>query len=240
MGARPAEAGHGLRGGPPAGEGSSAAPIERHRFRAPRIKAPQWVRWPVIVVSLLPAGWVAFALWSDLTRNTRYLGSNPVKEMEHFLGEWNIRFLVLTLAVSPAIKATGWGWLIRYRRIFGLIAFVYIFLHLTVYFVLDVELSWPLLVEDVTERLYITLGMAGFLLLVPLAITSTKGWIRRLGNRRWNALHWLIFPAVVLGMIHYYMAVKRDIREPLAYALIFAFLFWLRRRREPGRKAQAA
>src|SRR5687767_7906456 len=145
-----------------------------------------------------------------------------------FHGRMDHPLLVLTLMVSPVIKVTGWGWLIRYRRIFGLIAFFYIFCHLTIYFVLDAELNWSLLVEDVSDRLYITLGMAGFLLLVPLAITSTKGWIKRLGNKRWNALHWLIFPAVLLGMIHYYMAVKRDIREPLFYALIFAALFWYR------------
>lgn len=233
-------AGMAPRGGPPAGEGKGAAARARHRFNAPRIRAPQWVRWPVIGASLLPAAWVAFALWSDLTRNTRLLGANPVKEMEHYLGEWNIRFLVLTLAVSPLIQATGWGWLIRYRRIFGLLAFLYIFLHLTVYFVLDVELDPALLVEDVTDRLYITLGMAGFLLLVPLAITSTKGWIRRMGNRRWNALHWLVFPAVVLGMVHYYMAVKRDIREPAVYALVFAALFWVRLRNRPGARAEPA
>ena len=206
------------------------------RNKRSRFKGPVWVRWPVIIISLLPAAWVAFALWSDLTKNTRYLGANPVKEMEHFMGEWNIRFLVLTLLVSPLIKVTGWGWLIRYRRIFGLIAFFYIFLHLTIYFVLDVELDWALMIEDVSERLYITLGMLGFLLLVPLAITSTKGWIKRLGNRRWNALHWLIFPAVVLGMVHYYMAVKRDIREPLVYALIFGALFWYRIRQRRGAK----
>ena len=199
-----------------------------------------WVRWPVIIVSLLPAAWVGFALWSDLTRNTRYLGANPVKEMEHFMGEWNIRFLVLTLLVSPLIKVTGWGWLIRYRRIFGLIAFLYIFLHLTIYFVLDVELDWALLVEDVSDRLYITLGMAGFLLLVPLALTSTKGWIRRMGNRRWNALHWLIFPAVVLGLVHYYMAVKRDIREPWFYAIIFGALVWDRLRQRRGARVGGA
>ena len=212
------------------------APRERRRH----FKAPVWVRWPVIIVSLLPAAWVGFALWSDLTRNTRYLGANPVKEMEHFMGEWNIRFLVLTLLVSPLIKVTGWGWLIRYRRIFGLIAFLYIFLHLTIYFVLDVELDGALLVEDVSERLYITLGMAGFLLLVPLALTSTKGWIRRMGNRRWNALHWLIFPAVVLGLVHYYMAVKRDIREPLFYAIIFGALFWYRLRQRRGARVGGA
>lgn len=205
----------------------------RRKRAARHFRAPVWLRWPVIALSLLPAAWIGFALWSDLTRDTRFLGANPVKEMEHFMGEWNIRFLVLTLAVTPVIKLTGWGWLIRYRRIFGLLAFLYIFLHLSIYFILDVELSGALLVEDVAKRLYITLGMAGFLLLVPLAITSTKGWIRRLGNRRWNALHWLIFPAVVLGMIHYYMAVKRDIREPLFYALIFAALFWFRLRNRP-------
>lgn len=221
----------GSRGGPPAGEGRVARAGTRNRFNVPRIKAPQWVKYPVIALSLLPAAWIAFALWSDLTRDTRLLGANPVREMEHFMGEWNIRFLVLTLAVSPVIKLTGWGWLIRYRRIFGLIAFFYIVCHLSIYFILDAELSWSLLVEDVSERLYITLGMAGFLLLVPLAITSTKGWIKRLGNKRWNALHWLIFPAVVLGLIHYYMAFKRDIREPLFYALIFAVLFWLRLRK---------
>jgi sulfoxide reductase heme-binding subunit YedZ len=179
----------------------------------------------VIAASLYPAAWVAFGLWSDLTQNTRYLGANPVEEMEHYLGEWNIRFLVLTLAVTPVLKTTGWGWLIRYRRIFGLLAFFYISLHLSVYFVLGVELSAGRAIEDVAERLYITLGMAGFLLLVPLALTSTKGWIRRLGNRRWNALHWLVFPAVVLGMTHYFMAVKRDIREPLFYAALFGALF---------------
>jgi sulfoxide reductase heme-binding subunit YedZ len=204
--------------------------------RSRHFKLPAWIKYPVIAVSLMPAAWIAFALWSDLTRNTRFLGANPVKEMEHFMGEWNIRFLVLTLAVTPVMKTTGWGWLIRYRRIFGLIAFFYICCHLTIYFVLDAELSWSFMIEDVTDRLYITLGMAGFLLLVPLAITSTKGWIKRLGNKRWNALHWLIFPAVVLGMIHYYMAVKRDIREPLVYALIFALLFWFRIRK-PGTRA---
>jgi len=218
------------------------APSTQHSARARKFKLPAWVKYPVIAVSLLPALWIGFALWSDLTRNTRFLGANPVKEMEHFMGEWNIRFLVLTLAVTPVMKITGWGWLIRYRRIFGLLAFLYIFLHLTIYFVLDVELSGALLVEDVAERLYITLGMAGFLLLVPLAITSTKGWIKRLGNKRWNQLHWLIFPAVVLGLIHYYMAVKRDIREPLFYALIFAVLFWyrLRKPRESGSRKRAS
>ena len=117
MGASPAAAGEGSRGGPPAGEGRVARAETRNRFNVPRIKAPQWVKYPVIALSLIPAAWIGFALWSDLTRDTRLLGANPVKEMEHFMGEWNIRFLVLTLAVSPVIKLTGWGWLIRSGRL---------------------------------------------------------------------------------------------------------------------------
>jgi sulfoxide reductase heme-binding subunit YedZ len=238
----PGEAGAVVRGAPPTGQGTPERVEPRHRSRPRSIKPPRWLSWAVIALSLAPAAWLAWGLWSDLTRNTRVLGANPVEELEHVLGEWNIRFLVLTLAVTPVMKATGWGWLIRYRRIFGLIAFFYISLHLSVYFVLDVELSVDRAIEDVAERLYITLGMAGFLMLVPLALTSTKGWIKRLGNRRWNALHWLIFPAVVLGMIHYYMAVKRDIREPLFYALIFGALFVYRIRasmKKPGRAGRA-
>jgi sulfoxide reductase heme-binding subunit YedZ len=222
------------RGAPPAGEGTPATARERNRTGARHIKPPRGLRWVVIGLSLLPAAWLAWGLWSDITRGTRVLGANPIERLEHTLGEWNIRFLVLTLAVTPVMRTTGWGWLIRYRRIFGLLAFFYISLHLSVYFVLDVELSFGRMVEDVAERLYITIGMAAFLMLVPLALTSTKGWIKRLGNRRWNALHWLIFPAVVLGLVHYYMAVKRDIREPLAYGLVFALLFWYRLRKRTG------
>lgn len=238
----PAEGGVVSRGAPPAGEGAAGNAKPRHRFRAPAIKPPRWLRWVVIALSLIPAAHIGWGLWSDLYRDTRILGANPIEALEHQLGIWNIRFLVLTLAVTPAMRTTGWGWLIRYRRIFGLIAFFYISLHLSVYFVLDVELSSNRLVEDVAERLYITLGMTGFLMLVPLAITSTKGWIRRMGNRRWNTLHWLVFPAVVLGMTHYYMAVKRDVRAPIVYAAIFALLFWwrIRRWRASARKTAPA
>jgi len=230
------------RGAPPAGKGTAASGRQRHRFRAPAIKPPRWLRWVVIALCLVPATHIGWGLWSDLYRDTRVLGANPIETLEHQLGIWNIRFLVLTLAVTPVMRTTGWGWLIRYRRIFGLVAFFYISLHLSVYFVLDVELSWGRMVEDVAERLYITLGMTGFLMLVPLAVTSTKGWIRRMGNRRWNALHWLVFPAVMLGMTHYYMAVKRDVRAPLVYAAIFAVLFGyrIRARQLAARKKAAA
>lgn len=228
------------RGAPPAGENTAAPQDVRHRSTARHIKPPRWLPWVVIAAGCLPAAWLAWGFASDLLAGTRHLGSNPIERMEHFTGDWNLRFLALTLSVTPAMKITGWGWLIRYRRIFGLFAFLYICLHLTIYFVLDVELNWGALVEDVTDRTYITLGMLGFLLLVPLAITSTKGWIRRLGNRRWNALHRLVYVSAVLGTIHYWMAVKRDITDPLIFAILFLALFAWRARAalESRRKRQ--
>jgi sulfoxide reductase heme-binding subunit YedZ len=120
------------------------------------------------------------------------------------------------------------GWLITYRRTFGLVAFLYACVHLTIYFGLDIELMWSNLVEDVLDRTYITLGMTALLLMVPLALTSTKASIRWLGNRRWNAVHRLVYVSAVLGVIHFYMAVKQDVREPLVFGIILAALFALR------------
>jgi sulfoxide reductase heme-binding subunit YedZ len=132
------------------------------------------------------------------------------------------------------------GWLIRYRRTFGLFAFFYACTHLVIYAVLDVELTWSDMIEDVAKRLYITIGMTAFALLVPLAVTSTKGWIRRLGNRRWNALHRLVYATSVLGLVHYWMSVKKDITEPALFGIVFAVLLgwrvW-RAKRSAGRSA---
>ncbi len=212
------------RGAPPEQHDRARQMPTRHRSTARPIKPPRWLRWVVIATGFVPCAWLLFAFTSDFFLGTRHFGTNPVKEMEHFTGDWNLRFLVLTLAITPALRLTSQGWLVRYRRIFGLFAFLYIVLHLSIYFVLDVELRWADLVADVLKRKYITLGMMGFLLLVPLALTSTKGWIRRLGSRRWNALHRLVYAAAVLGTAHYWMSVKRDIREPALYALVFTLL----------------
>jgi sulfoxide reductase heme-binding subunit YedZ len=213
---------------PPAGEDRAPGAAARHRANATAIKPPRWLPALVIAAGFLPAAWLLYGFLSDFFFATRVFGSNPIKEMEHYTGDWNLRFLALTLSITPAIRLTGQGWLIRYRRIFGLFAFLYIVLHLSIYFVLDIELTWSDLVEDVLERKYITLGMIGFLLLIPLAITSTKGWIRRLGNRRWKALHRAVYVSAVLGTIHFWMSVKRDITDPLIFALIFAGLLGYR------------
>jgi len=178
----------------------------------------------VWLVALMPLAWVAGAIASDFFEGTRHLGSNPIKEAEHFTGKWALRFLALSLAITPAVKLLQQGWLIRYRRTFGLLAFSYACVHLTVYAVLDVELSWSDMVEDVTDRLYITIGMTAFTLMIPLAVTSTKGWIKRLGNRRWNAIHRAVYGTAVLGLVHYWMSVKRDITEPAVFGIVFAVL----------------
>lgn len=215
-------------------EGVDASPRPERVRRAKPPKAPGWLHPLVIVLALIPFVWVAWAMWSDVFQGTRHLGSEPIKESEHFTGKWALRFLLACLAVTPAIRITKAGWLVKYRRTFGLIAFFYACVHLTIYFGLDIELMWSNLVEDVLDRTYITLGMTALLLMVPLALTSTKASIRWLGNKKWNALHRLVYVSAVLGVIHFYMAVKKDVREPLVFAAILATLFavrlWYQRR----------
>jgi sulfoxide reductase heme-binding subunit YedZ len=216
------------RGAPPDTEDTRTAEKARHRSNARVIKPPRWLKATTIAAGLLPLAYLIYAFASDYYLHTRHFGSNPIKAMEHYTGDWNLRFLALCLAITPAIRLTRQGWLIPYRRIFGLLAFLYISCHLTIYFVLDVELQWGDLVADVIKRKYITLGMIGFLLLVPLALTSTKASIRRLGAKRWNALHRTVYVAAVLGTTHFWMSVKRDITDPLIFAVIFTVLLGYR------------
>jgi sulfoxide reductase heme-binding subunit YedZ len=178
----------------------------------------------VIAVGLIPFVWVGLALLSDLYRGTNYLTAEPITEMEHFTGKWTLRFLALTLAITPAIALTRLGWLIKYRRTFGLLAFFYACTHFTIYLTLDLELYFSEIWEDISERPYITIGFTALMLLVPLAWTSTKGWIRRMGGKRWNALHRLIYVSSVLGIVHFWMSVKRDVTSPILFSLLFAGL----------------
>ena len=197
---------------------------------------PRWLRPLVFVVALIPAVWVIAAIASDYFNGTRLLGSNPIKEAEHFTGRWVLRFLMFTLAVTPIRQTFGWNWLQKYRRMLGLFAFGYAALHLTIYFVLDLELVWGDLAADIIKRPYITIGMTAFALLIPLAVTSTAKMVKRLGGKRWATLHRVVYLVVVLGTIHFWMAVKRDITDPLIFALIFMVLLgyrvvaWRRRR----------
>ena len=155
------------------------------------------------------------------------LGANPVEELLHEMGRWGLKFILLGLAVTPLRRLTGWNWLIRFRRMLGLFAFFYVLLHFLVYAVLDQGLEMALVLEDILKRPYITLGMAGLVLLIPLALTSTRGMMRRLG-KAWLKLHKLVYVIAVLGVWHFYWQVKLDTLEALVYVAILAVLLALR------------
>lgn len=161
------------------------------------------------------------------------LGANPVEELLHALGLWSLRFLVITLAITPLKDLLGKPWPLAFRRMLGLYAFFYALLHFLVWLLIDRELYFtgqnalPGILEDIVKRPFITIGFTAFVFLVPLAITSTNGWIRRLGAKRWQKLHRLIYVIAVLGAWHFYWLVKSDVREPLIYAtLITTLLAW--------------
>jgi sulfoxide reductase heme-binding subunit YedZ len=151
------------------------------------------------------------------------LGPNPVEEVLHTMGKTGLNILLLTLAVSPLRRLTHFNVLVRFRRMLGLFSFFYVAVHFTVYATLDLRLAWDTLYVDITQRPYITVGMTAFVLLVPLAVTSTRGMQRRL-KRRWVTLHRLIYPVGVLGVLHFFWQTKLDTLEPSIYALILSVL----------------
>jgi methionine sulfoxide reductase heme-binding subunit len=188
------------------------------------------VLWLVVIVPLV---------WLIVRLLLSELGANPIEALEHETGEWTLRLLAASLAVTPLITFTRWGWLIPQRRFLGLAAFAYATIHLFVYIGVDQFFDLSDIIDDVLKHLYVTVGMAAFLMLLPLAITSTKGWIRRMGGKRWNQLHRLVYVAAVAGCVHYLWAVKKDITEPLLYGGVFVVLFALRfvRPRPTGKPA---
>lgn len=165
------------------------------------------------------------------------LGANPVEFVQHATGDWALRFLIFTLAITPLRKLLNMPDLIRFRRMLGLFAFFYVCLHFLTYIGPDQSFSLSGMWADVAKRKYVTVGFTGFVLLIPLAITSTAGWIRRLGGRRWRALHRAIYASALAGVIHYYWLVKSDVRKPVSYGAIVVMLLayrlvqWLRAKR---------
>jgi sulfoxide reductase heme-binding subunit YedZ len=199
------------------------------------------IRWNKVLLFLLclsPLFWVGWRAWNqDLT-------ANPIEYITHFTGDWTIRFVVFALAVSPLRKLLHQAQWIRYRRMIGLFAFFYSFLHFMTWLWLDKFFDTQEILKDVVKRPFITAGFVAFILMVPLAITSTSGWIRRLGGKNWNRLHKLIYVTAIAGVIHYYWLVKSDIRLPLLYGalvaleLLYRLGVWVLGRREaPARKA---
>jgi sulfoxide reductase heme-binding subunit YedZ len=169
----------------------------------------------------------------DMTTWGVGLGANPIEKITHATGDWTLRFILITLGVTPARKLLRMPALIKFRRMFGLYAFFYGSLHFLTYIWLDKFFNVHEMLADVAKRKFITVGLTAFVLLIPLALTSTAGWIRRLGGKRWQALHRLIYFSAVCGVIHYLWLVKADIRKPMIYGsilmmlLLYRFLAWI-------------
>ena len=197
------------------------------------------IRWTKVLLFLLcltPLFWAGWRAWNqDLT-------SNPIEYITHFTGDWTIRFIVFTLAITPLRKLLHQPQWIRYRRMIGLFAFFYGSLHFMTWLWLDKFFDTQEMVKDVVKRPFITAGFLAFVCMIPLAVTSTSGWIRRMGGKRWQMLHRLIYVTAVAGVIHYYWLVKSDIRLPLLYGclvgmeLLYRFGAWAFARRQTAER----
>ncbi len=177
----------------------------------------------VFAACLLPFALVV----GDAFEITGRLGANPIEEIMDRFGNWSLRFILVTLAVTPLRRLTGWNWLARFRRMFGLFTFFYVLMHFLTWLVLDQGLLMSAIIEDLVKRPFITIGFAALLLLTALAATSTAAVRRRMG-RRWQLLHNLVYVIAILGVWHYWWQVKKDISEPLVYAAILAILLGAR------------
>ena len=183
---------------------------------------PRAVKPLVFAACLVPLG---LLVWRGFTDG---LTANPIEFVTHRTGDWTLRLLLVTLAITPLRRLTGWNAVIRLRRMLGLFAFFYGSLHLLTYVVLDHFFAFGSMLEDLTDRRFVTAGFTGFVLMIPLALTSTQAMVRRLGGRRWQALHRLVYVSACAGVVHYLWLVKADLRPPLVYAALLALLLGFR------------
>lgn len=188
----------------------------------------------ISVNAVIPLAYMAY----DWSRGQ--LGANPIEFFLRATGVMTLIFLLLTLAVTPLRRAFGWNVLIKYRRMIGLYAFFYAFVHLITYSLFDKSLDLSAIAEDVIQRPFIAIGMAAFFLLVPLAVTSTNGWVKRLGGKRWALLHKLTYVIAILGVIHFWMIVKSDIFYPAIFGFVLILLLMSRLVPKSGPKAVKA
>jgi sulfoxide reductase heme-binding subunit YedZ len=186
------------------------------------VRASRLIKPLVFVAAIGPLAYLSLGAWQ------RTLGANPIETITRSTGLWTLRFMLITLAVTPLRRLTGWNGVISLRRMLGLFAFFYGSLHLLTYVWLDQFFDWAAIVKDVAKRPFITAGFSAYVLLVPLAITSTAGMIRRLGGRTWRRLHRLAYVTAALGVVHYWWLVKADIRPPRNYGLVLAALLLVR------------
>ena len=190
----------------------------------------------VFALSLVPLARTIYAIVFDPIS----LGANPAETILHMSGDWVIYFLLITLAITPLRKLTGWNDLIKFRRMMGLYAFFYACVHFLSYIGFDRLFDLSDMAREIVKRPFILVGFAAFVLLVPLVVTSTRGWVLRLGGARWSALHKAIYPIAILGIVHYWWLVKRDITWPAVFALVLAVLLAYRGFKRGGRKIRAA
>lgn len=181
-----------------------------------------WIKTTVFILALIPLSRLIIAAIDDR------LGANPIEKITHTTGYWALTFLLLTLSATPLRALSKWFWPIRIRRMLGLFAFFYACLHFLSYLVLDQFFDWPAIIEDIEKRPYITIGFTAFLLLVPLAITSNNAIARKIGGKNWRRLHKLIYPIAIAGVIHFLWLVKKDLSQPITFALLLASLLLLR------------
>ena len=195
------------------------------------ILTSKWTKVVVFLACLIPFGqllWRAFHNGLAGFPDNMDFGANPIEFITHATGDWTLRFLVITLAITPLRGILRLPQLIRFRRMLGLFAFFYGCLHFGTWIGLDKFFAWSEMWKDVQKRRFITVGFAAFVLMIPLAATSTPGMIRRLGGKRWQMLHRAIYVSAILGVVHYYWLVKSDVRKPLLYAVIVGILLGYR------------
>jgi sulfoxide reductase heme-binding subunit YedZ len=175
----------------------------------------------IFLLCLLPLAYIAWKFQQNK------LGVNPIRELEIETGLWTLRLLAVTLAITPVRRAFNWNWLVKYRRMLGLFTFFYATVHLSMWAGVDFFFAWSDMWDEIVKHRYILVGMLTWLILLPLAITSTKGWVRRLG-KRWTKLHRLVYVAAITGTIHYLWSVKKDTFFPVVYLAVFALLLGYR------------
>jgi sulfoxide reductase heme-binding subunit YedZ len=214
-----------------------------------RFLSSKWTKVAVFLLSLVPLGvllWLCYQAYKS-GDPTEYVTANPIQYITHYTGDWTIRFICFTLCITPLRMLANRPQITRFRRMLGLFAFFYGCLHLSAWIFLDPrQNTLPAIWEDIVKRRYITVGMLAFLAMLPLAITSTAGWVRRLTFKRWKRLHRLVYVTAIAAVIHYWWLVKSDIRSPLMYSVIVTVLLgyrvivWMRGRKNKPVRSPAS
>jgi methionine sulfoxide reductase heme-binding subunit len=198
----------------------------------------------VFIAGLVPLGWLAYALYSDTVLGTKFMTADPIQKLDRELGDWALILIMISLLVRPLAEVFKKGELVAYRRMVSMFAFFYVCLHLSSYIFLNLQLDIDEFIKDITKRNFITIGIIAFVLLMPLAITSTKGMIKRVGGKRWQKLHMLIYPIALLGVFHFFMMVRADFTRPSIYLgiilMLLGYRYWAKWNKARPKKAVAA